>query len=117
MLPPKRTINLFFKNGPSRFYLRHTYTNSQHISFVEKFVFHYYDKPNNKLTTTHIDDLIIDKEIHSLFFVKEKDLILYVEEGEYYMSICSSRIDINKKEHSITSSTKVNSFFDGEESF
>lgn len=108
MLPPKKTIYLFFQKEPARFYLRHTYRTSQNITFVESFRSKYIDKTGNSCKTIlYTRDLTIHKENHVLLLVKEKELILCIEESEYDMSIYLSRIATNKKEHSILSFTNI----------
>ena len=109
MLPPKKTIYLFFQKEPVRFYLRHTYRTSQNLTFVESFRSKYIDKTGNSYKTImYTRDLTIYKERHVLLFVKEKELILCVEECEYDIIVHLSRINnTNKREHSILSFTNI----------
>ena len=109
MLPPKKTIYLFFKKEPVRFYLRHTYRTHQNLTFVESFRSKYIDKTGNSCKTImYTRDLTIYKERNILLFVKEKELILCIEENENDILVNLSRINTNnKREHSILSFTNI----------
>ncbi|MEE3344125.1 MAG: hypothetical protein VZS44_08565 [Bacilli bacterium] len=109
MLPPKKTIYLFFKKEPVRFYLRHTYKTHQNLTFVESFRSKYIDKTGSSFKTIiYTRDLTIYKERNILLFVKEKELILCIEEGENDILVHLSRINTNnKREHSILSFTNI----------
>lgn len=109
MLPPKKTIYLFFQKEPVLFYLRHTYRTSRNLTFVESFRSKYIDKTGNSCKTImYTRDLTIYKERYVLFFVKEKELILCVEENKNDILVHLSLINYtNKREHSILSFTNI----------